>query len=363
MNQRNLLILFATLSLLALAAWLLTAEDPAGLGEGDPVLPGLADVLNEVSTITVRRAGPVTVARLERGEADWLLANRNGYPANFARIRENLRALADAAIFEAKTSNPEFYARLGVRDMADANATGTELEIQAPEYSARIIVGRTDEGGGNLAYVRRAGEAQSYLATAKLDMGSGTSDWLETGIVDLPSTRIRSVQISHPDGEIVAIAKPRSESANYTVADVPAGRALTYDGVANTIGAALANLQLDDVQPAADVDAGDVEPILTRFETFDGLTVDVHTWTFADRTVHTFKAEASQATPAGDADAASESTGDGPAASPSDADALATVRDEADTINARVSGWVYTLPSFKAEQLTRRMNDLLAATE
>ncbi|UCG71667.1 MAG: DUF4340 domain-containing protein [Chromatiales bacterium] len=364
MNQRNLLILFAALGLAALAAWLLSEDDSGSLSEGDPVLPGLAAVLNDINSVTVRRAGDTTVATLRRDEGGWVLADRDDYPANFARIRQNLRGLADAQIFEAKTANAEFYERLGVRDIADPEAAGTELDIQAPGYSARVIIGRTDEGGGSLAYVRRAGDAQSYLVTASLDPGSQSADWLDTAILDLPSARVRSVQIRHPDGEILAIAKPRSESTNYTVADVPEGRSLTYDGVANAIGAALAGLKLDDVEPAAGFDAGDAEPTVASFETFDGLVVEARTWQRDESTVHAFAATVTTPEPAeetpgeAEGDAGAEGSDD-----PIDAEAVARVQQEADTINARLNGWIYTTPSFKAEQFTRRMDDLLAAAE
>lgn len=359
MNQRNLLILFVALGLVALASWLLTADGPGSLSEGEPVLPGLADVLNEIDAVTIRRAGGDTVAQLRRDEAGWVLADRDGYPANFDRIRQNLRGLAEATIFEAKTSNPEFYDRLGVSDIADADAQGTELEINAPGYGAQIIVGRTDEGGGKLAYVRRTGEAQSYLVTASLDMGDAAADWLDNRIIDLPSARVRSVQISHPDGEILAIAKPRSESTNYTVADVPEGRSLTYDGAANAIGAALASLNLDDVQLASAVDTNGSEATVTTFESFDGLTVEVRTWALPDGVAHAFTASARDVTQAEQATDGDDSSAD----APSDAAALAQVQEEATAINARLDGWLYTIPSFKADQLTRRMSDLLAAEE
>lgn len=363
MNLRNLLILFAALGLAALAAWLLSEDDSASLSEGDRVLPGLSAALNDINSVTVRRAGDTTVATLRRDDAGWVIADRDDYPANFARIRQNLRGLADAQIFEAKTANAEFYERLGVRDIADPEATGTELDIQTPGYSARVIIGRTDEGGGSLAYVRRAGEAQSYLVTASLDPGTSAADWLDTAILDLPSTRVRSVQLSHPDGEILAIAKPRSESTNYTVADVPEGRSLTYDGVANAIGAALAGLKLDDVEPAAGFDARDSEATVARFETFDGLVVEVRTWQLEDRSVQAFKATAAKPQAAPEtADADDDGTAED-ANGPTDAEALAQVQQEADTINARLNDWIYTTPSFKAEQFTRRMDDLLAAAE
>jgi hypothetical protein len=351
MNQRNLLILFAALGLVALAAWLLSPDDAVSLSEGDVFLPGLAEALNEVTSLTVRRAGDTLLVELERKDNSWLVTNRDDYPANFDRVRQNLRGLSEARIFEAKTVNPEFYERLGVRDISDAQATGSELDIRAGNYSAKVIVGRTDEGGGSLAYLRRAGEAQSYLVTASLDPGSSAADWLDTAILDLPSTRVRSVEISRPDGEILAIAKPRSESTNYTVADIPERRSLAYDGAANAIGAALASLRLDDVQPAAGFDAGDVEPVVARFNTFDGLSIEVRSWELEDRTVHAFSA------------VAGEKSAEDETSAPADSDALAQINAEVDAINARVADWIYVVPSFKAEQFTQRMSDLLAAEE
>jgi hypothetical protein len=383
MNQRNLLILIAILAFVGLAAWLVSPRDEARLGEGKRLLPGLSQVLSEVERVTVRRGGNETLATLVPTEAGWVVQERDGYPANFSRLRQNLRGLAEAQIFEAKTANPEFYERLGVRDIADEEATGTEFDIQAGDYSGRVIVGSTDVGGGSLAYVRRADEAQSYLVRASLDPGRSITDWLDTAIVDISSARVRAVQIRQPDGEILAIAKPRTESANYTVADVPAGRTLTYEGVANSIGAALAGLKLDDVEPASTADTGDTEPTVATFETFDGLTVEVQTWALSDKTVHAFSATA-QLPPVGETPLPDEvppameapaTAGDTPEGNepndavateddgPSDAEGLAKIEAEAQAINDRVGGWLYTVPAFKAEQFTRRMDDLLAAPE
>ena len=98
---------------------------------------------------------------------------------------------------------------------------------------------------------------------------------------------------------------------------------------------------------------------MTRIETYDGLPGEYRTWALEYRTVHAYMAEAGEAVTdraeAGDEDGA----GDGP----TDAEALAAVNEQVATLNARVGDWIYTVPSFKSEQFTRRMNDLLAAEE
>jgi len=360
MNQRNLLILFAVLALVALAVILTNPGDEGGLGEGDLLLPDLAGNLNDVTELNLRRSGSEQLAVLTRTENGWVVSDRDGYPANFTRLRQNLRGLAEARIFESKTANPEFYERLGVQDISEPLASGIEFTLSGADILVQVIVGRTDQGGGNLAYVRRSGEAQSYLVKASLDPGQGANDWLDARILDIPSTRVRSVEIRHPDGEILAIAKGRSESVNYTVADIPAGRSLTYEGVANAIGAALAGLSLDDVESAGAFDPGDVEATVATFETFDGLRVTVQAWELADgqRRV-AFAAEATIAKP----DDGSADTGGDPDPGPVDVAAVTSIVDEAADITQRLGGWVYTLPSFKSEQFMQRMNGLLAAPE
>ena len=63
-----------------------------------------------------------------------------------------------------------------------------------------------------------------------------TALWLDNDIVDVRSDRVREFTITHADGEVVTISKSTKEAANFDVASVPAGRELTYPGVANVVG-------------------------------------------------------------------------------------------------------------------------------
>jgi hypothetical protein len=146
LNQRNLLILVGALALVALAVLLLDRGGQRQLDEGDLLLPGLSESLNDVSEVVLRRSGNAVMVTLAQTADGWVVSDRGNYPANFSRLRQNLRGLAEARIFESKTSNPEFYERLGVRDINDSLATGTEFTITSPTVSAQVIVGRTDEG-------------------------------------------------------------------------------------------------------------------------------------------------------------------------------------------------------------------------
>jgi len=344
MNRRSLSWLVGVLLVLGvLAGVILLGQRGSSPAEG-PFLPGLKDDLNEVSRIVITGPGGTAIATLERGADRWTVAGRNNYPADVGRIRKNLLALAEARIIEEKTSNPEFYDRLGVQDMSSASASGVQLTITGGKEPVDLIVGLAQPGTSELTYVRRAGEPGSWLISAQLDLAKTGGEWLDRALTNIPAERIESVTIDHPGIETLRISrapapeKPAGETAagpegnvEFQVAGVPAGRELSYPGVANGVASVLADLQLEDVQTRDALGADPGKPVVARFVTTDGLVIETSAWRLTDGTRVTFNA-----------------TGEGEAA------------QEAAALNARLGAWVYTLPSYKTEQLTRRLNELLA---
>ena len=348
MNLRRLTILVLTAVVLGLLALFLSRPEP-GAGQGELLLPGLADQLNHIDRLVVTGAGNEPLAILLKGAERWVAENADRYPANVGRIRRNLIELAEARIIETKTAKPEFYDRLGVQDISDESASGIRMDISGGDYSIGVIIGQTSLRGGELAYVRLADSAQSYLVSAKLTPGRRKADWLERSLFDIPSRDMRSVRIEHPDGEIVRISKPSPDATDFTVHDIPDGRELTFPGAANGIGSALAGLELDDVVAATNFDPGSVPPVLTHFETFDGLAIDAKGWRVGDHYMFAFTVAAPQT------EAESNANGKDSATDTPDP------AERAKALNTKVDGWIYRLPSYKADEFIKRMSDLLAA--
>lgn len=354
MNSRSFIVLVTVvLAMVALLYWQSSNDTPE---EVEPaILPGLAAVLNEVERVTVIGAGNETLATLERGDRYWTVAERGGYRADVGRIRKNLTALAEARIVEYKTADPALHTRLGVEELADPAAAGKEFFIATPSGAFRLIVGNSGTRGGT-AYVRRPDDAQSFLISADLDPGDDTADWLLRDLLDIDAERIHSVTITHPDGEVLRIAKPTPDTSEFTVADMPEGRELQYATILNSLTGLLTDLTLDDVAVDAgpvDEDSDESTPVGARFETFDGLVVDatVHEREGGRRVVFRVCADEALAVrflPPGDAEDDSVEQA-----------SFAAVSEEAQRLSETVHGWVYTLPSFKTDQLVRRLDDIL----
>jgi hypothetical protein len=319
--------------------------------------------LNDIERVTITKANNETVVSLERQPQGWVATNKNGYPADVGKLRQGLQALAEAKILEQKTANPELYSHLGVEDVSGDKAAGIALTLTAKgNQLPTVIIGNPD--GSKHRFVRRGGEAQSYLIDRNPDFARSVGQWLDAQIVDVRSDRIASITITQPDGQVLRVSKPNKDAANYDVADLPKGRELLYPGVANVIGNSLRELNLEDVEPASA--SPPAKPTVVEFHTFDGLVVRAEGEKRGDASWVSFAASvdpaqvtraAAAATPAPPAQGAGA-----PADEPKPVTPPPAAPDpaaEAARINDKVGPWRYKIATFQYDQMTRRMADLL----
>jgi hypothetical protein len=363
MSSRTVTVL--AIALVALLALVIFGERGGGssTGQGELFVPQLEAALGAIERVTVVKANGETVVTLERRPESWVASDKHGYVADAGKLRQALTALADARILEQKTANPELYGRLGVEDVEGATAASLRVAFtaQGQELPA-VILGNAE--GGRYRYARRAGEAESYLIDKNPDFPRAAAQWLDSRIIDVRSDRVREITITHADGEVVRVSKSSPELTNFEVADVPEGRELSYPGVANVVGNALRELNLEDVEPAP-ATPGD-NPTVVEYRTFDGLVVRIVGVKTEDASWITLEASAdaaaASAAPAGAPDAAAAPPeGAAPAAAGAAAAPAADPAAEAERINAKVRGWRYKIASFQYDQMTRRMADLLKA--
>ena len=373
MSRRTLIIL-AAIGLVMAAVLLLTRGDfGSGRDEGRLHAPGLAERLGELESLRLVHAGNEVVATIARGEKGWGVVEKDGHSADFERLRGVLDALARARRVERKTALPELYARLGVEDPETPDAGGYLLELDYGQRHApeAYIVGR--RAGSGMAYIRTAGEAQSWMVSAEFDLSDATRDWVDRDIIDLASSEVRRVVLDR-GGDRLEIAKNDADDVNFTPEGIPEGRELSYGSVANSIASALSNVQVNDVRSASEVKALPVA-VLANYETLDGLelTLDVREEApvategggedggQADSRYWAMFSAAAPASDAGDAAEASgapagQEGGQGDGEPAQDAPGPA---ERAAQLNAKLAGWAYELPQYKSDQWFKTMDDLL----
>ena len=363
MSPKSLAILAAVAVVISVAAFLAnrdrqTAGAPADRG---PLIAGLTDRANDVARIEVTRGDER--ALLERGEGGWVCPELHRYPADAQKVRDAVLELAELEILEPRTRLPESYARLGVQDPGTPDAEGEfstllVLRDAAGAEITSVILGKpVYERAGTRCNVRRSGEDQAWLVDGAVAAATDEIGWVDTTVLRLDSTRVRSARIEHADGEVLEVSKEAPAQPNYTVAKLPQDRFLQHEAVGNPVATPLAFLSLDDLRPAGQLVG---VPLATEiYTTYGGLRVVVDTYRLPaeegpEETWITVLAEA-PAAPGLDEEVGPTSPNDLIAAADQEA-----LRAEAAAINERLGPWAYRVPSYKGDVLLRRMDDLVA---
>ncbi len=330
-----------------------TAETPAGA-----LFPELAARLNDTAAIEIATPGERFRIVRDKGER-WVVAERSGYPADADRVKKTVLGLAELEALEPRTDNPDLYDRIGVGEPGAEGSSAIGVTLFAGDGSelAALIVGkvRTTESASRPAelYVRKPAEARSWLAAARLDVKDELRDWLDRTAIRVKGERVMETVISHADGDRVRIWRDAPEDRDFSLAEVPAAHEVDSQYKVNSIARALDRFVFQDVRKADEIDFTK-EPVEVRMRTHDGLTVGIRLATLEDATWATFEVGV-EGTP-GEAPEAGEE-GEGAAKS------AAEVETEAALLKARLEGWAYELPDYTAEEITRRMSDLIKKTE
>lgn len=393
MNAKTLYALIAA-ALIALIAAVLINSSKKPVSESAEqtkmLLPDLRAHVNEINAITLTGAEGNVLTTLKRGDSGWVVVEKSNYPADLAKVREFLLKLADATLIEQKTSNPKLYADLGVDDVKNKDAKGVLVALDGLKQPVRLIVGNFNGAGGGGTFVRRDGDAQSWLAKGNLTVEKTTANWEQRELGDIPAARIKQVTLTATDGKTLRVYKDQPTDSNFKVADVPKGREVSSDFVANNLGAALASLRVDDAVAAKDQPPGD-KVYKAAYVAFDGLVVDTVAWEkdgkyYAQFAVKSDPAQADvqvkadQEKAKADYDTRAAIMG---AKKPDDKpktdapqpvlekplamtdpakdrdERLAALNKEVESLNKKFSGWTFVLPSYKFSSFNKTMDEML----
>ncbi len=327
MNRHRLIILAAVAVVAALAAGLLLFEQ-----DGQPQLsagrmfPDLEPRLNDITRLTVQLSKDETLS-LERSEKEWLVVEKAYFPANLEQLRKVLVALARTEKVEQKTSNPEYYDRLGVQDMDNAGDQTRLLRISADGTTlAEVIVGKSGDGGNS--YLRPANQPVSWLGSEWIDLPKRVNAWLDAKLLAIDAERIASIEIVHPDGLQLRIEKQPEGPKLFRGDEQLTARTDALERVIGTLG----NLSLEDI--VDEVEGDDATWRTTRFVTRDGLTIAAQTLSEEDRLLARLTAEIHGEAPSED------------------------LQSEAQQLNERLGGRTFVLASYLKDRFAPTL-DLL----
>jgi hypothetical protein len=329
-NLRTTILLAIAGAIALVAGWQFGMPSQGGsqrtVAPGTLVFPALATRLQEAERVTITTKGRTIT--LVRKDGIWGIAERGGYRAQQDRLRELLTGLTELRVTEARTSNPEQYDRLGVGDPNQPTTTAQLVRVLGPgdRLIAELIVGhRRVRTAGNVPesiYIRRVGEAQSWLAEGRLPVDADPQLWVEREITNIRKAQVASVVTSRPEGTLEF-----GKEGEALVLRAPAEHPKLDEYRVDDVFRALDSLTLTEVKPAAEQPGERVGSAV--FTLTDGMTV----------TVTVFRADM-------DVWAQFQAAGEGEA------------KAKAEALNRRIAGWAYQVGSWKEKAFVPRLEDL-----
>lgn len=237
--------------------------------------PGLESRVDAVRTVLIRTADKTL--RLERADEGWVARSKTGHPANVDRIRQLVLGISRLERLESKTSNPERYQRLELRDIEAPGSKAVRVTLLSGDGDALadVLVGKTEDfqqEARSRYFVRDADDSQAWLVEGSLPpVLEETSSWLERSLLPgVGETDLASVVVTHGDGNSVAVRRADGET-NFQLAGLAADEAVNSPYTVNAVAETFRRLSLKDVHAA---DAAPEEAIATvEARTFNGVRV------------------------------------------------------------------------------------------
>jgi hypothetical protein len=229
--------------------------------------------LQAADIAAIRIAEPKATLTLQRKEDGWVIAEREGFPADVSKVREFvLKAIG----LKVGQSEP-----LGEKDRARLNldASGTRVEFLNAENKSLgvFVVGRKyfkrevdnpDKAIADGRFVSLLGDAKTaYLVADPLTQASAQSaEWIDR--TSFQVEKVKTLEVRYPAGGGWRIERS-GDNAEWKLVGAAAGEKLDVSR-ANAASYSLSLLELADVAPKDAADTGLDKPTLVNATTLAG---------------------------------------------------------------------------------------------
>jgi hypothetical protein len=320
---KQLLPLTFLLMLVATAGYFLIKESRPTNVEKGLLFDNLAQQANQIKQIRIsNHQGLLLDASLQQDK--WIangVQQVGSYPLEPIKLTQLVQSLMQASLYQAKTSKPENYVRLGLQDLDTEDSLAVLVELVANEKTWAVLVGGKAPGGEN--YVRLPQQAQTWLLDQEIALPLDANNWLKQPILDVATQDI--TKLSRIDSSSWSIGKNDAEVGGYALSPMPKARSLKYDSILEGTVAAFATLNFDQIKPRDDAFWHSLK-LSAKFE----LTTLV---------------------------------GDKIKAELAEKDNEFFIRFSSQTLTAYWQNWTYKLSGFSAGQLNKQLNDFLLEPE
>jgi hypothetical protein len=349
MSNRNLSILgFAAAAVVALAVIVAGIADKPYTSKNQIayLIQGLDP--DQVARITIGKPGHEVT--LNRQRANFVVANIDNYPALTSEINKLITNCLDIQTAELYTDNPENHKDLGVTE--DKATILVKFYKADSSLLTGVIIGKQKVEGQGIGYIRRVGDNKVYISAAQIPaIKQQAGDYISPELINVKREDINSITVSCPNETY--ILRPGPDDKTVIFENMAEDKKLNND-FANKVFTALAGLGFEDVNAESSKHGLQFDRrYLCRLKDSTVYTIwlakDNNTWfakcdaRFADKTPIT----KTQGEVESDEQLKIK-------------EVKLIARDAAEEFSEKHKGWVYQIPAYRAENLTKSSAELFA---
>ena len=291
-NNKLIALSLVTITVIVAATIFANLHAPQSDKQKASFFPELIKQIESVNYISIK--GYNDSINLTRKNDIWGIDEFDGYPALPEKIKSAVLGAADLKINASKTALPRLYHRLGVEgpEVEDTASLLLTLSDSNQNKIIEVIVGkpRLSSSAKNTSglYVREPEKEKSYLVDGVLDISAIKTDWIKRSLFDIPAEAVKSVSVSHADGDSYTLYKNEKGQEYFELEDMPNNQELASELIINRFGTILQDLQISgarllDDEPGRKGNEANVFAInsLTRLDstikvmTFEGIVVRI----------------------------------------------------------------------------------------
>jgi hypothetical protein len=234
--------------------------------------------LQAADIAAIRIAQPKATLTLQRQDDGWVIAEREGFPADVSKVREFVLKTIGLKVGQSEPLGEKDRARLNL------DASGTRVEFLNPENKSLgvFVVGRKyfkrevdnpDKAIADGRFVSLLGEAKTaYLVADPLTAATAQSaEWIDR--TSFQVEKVKTLEVRYPAGGGWRIERP-GDNADWKLAGAAAGEKLDVSR-ANAASYSLSLLELADVAPKDAADTGLDKPVLVNATTLAGASYEI----------------------------------------------------------------------------------------
>jgi len=224
--SRNISLLLLLLAIIISTLVVLTGLNNSNWNDkssyGQYYFSELNQKINDVDKIKLSQSD--NVFEIVRKDDIWLLKNKDDYPADNNKVKNNILALSNAIKIEPKTKKESLLKKLHLEDPFVPGSKSFLIELYNDDsIIASAVVGKRKPNllkrGEFGVYLRETNGYESWLVSGNLNASDGIKNWISTRLLEFIPDDINSMVVTRGNRTVLKFGRDPIDNNKFMMVD------------------------------------------------------------------------------------------------------------------------------------------------